>query len=171
MDEGLIAILFIGGLVGIILLGIVAVFILVAPKGKVGETELQPDTPFAIRCTPKSDAVHSVYLRYGVAFERTGGRNSKAFGVIVNIRVESGGVVFLNEPLGVGWQAPAGIRKIGRYELMVNSGGGLSQSRRKATVELCSLGGRPPGAEVVITGTVSTVHNTVPQLFKIFVAR
>lgn len=78
-----------------------------APKGKVGETELLPDTPFEIRCTPKSDAIHKVYLRYGVAFERTGERNSKAFGVIIDVRVESGGVVFHAEPLGVGWPDPS----------------------------------------------------------------
>jgi len=171
MDESLILVLIIGGPVGFILLGIVAVFILVAPKGKVGETELFPYIPFEIRCTPKSDAVHKVYLRYGVAFERTGGRNSRAFGVIIDVRVESGGVVFLDEPLGVGRHAPEGIRKIGQYELMVSSGGGMSQSHHKATVELCSLDGRPTGAEVVITGTVSTVDGTVPRLYRMFVAR
>jgi hypothetical protein len=168
--EEILVLVLIGGMVGLILLGIVVGFIVVAPKGKVGETELLPDTPFEIRCTPKSDAIHKVFMRYGVRFERVG-RRSRAFGVIVDIRVESGGVVFLDEPLGLGWQAPEGIREIGSWELMVSSGGGLSHSYRKATVELCSLSGRPPGAEVVITGTVSTVEGTVPQLFKMFVAR
>ncbi len=171
MDDGLILLLIIGGPVGFILLSIAAAFILVAPKGKVGETELRPDTPFEIRCTPKSDAIHKVYLRYGVTFERTGGRDSKAFGVIIDVRVESGGVVFLDEPLGVGWQGPEGTRSIGQYELMVSSGGGLNHSSHKATVELCRLDGRPRGAEVLITGTVTTVADTVPKLFKMYVAR
>ncbi len=170
MDTEIILIVVIAGFFVLAIAMAVGMLLVLGPKKKVAEVQVEPDQPFELACILPDDRPHKLWVRWSAKYLNDP-QNDIGFGITFDLDGKVGDEVVIDRPLGIGGIQPPGVHVVRGPLFGVIEGGNRDARSTTASKVLCELGPRPRGSDVSIRGKATIATGTTLKKLKLWIGR